>query len=327
MRILCSISGIEFSVDHFPGEFFSREVYHPVFHLPQKRLLSYTHKWASGELTRTDSYLLFLALLNSSNQLEFRVPVFRNELTDALIANNMEYLVRTVIKLNSVLNPAVTFPRFAVTIDTRYLTNVYHWIDAWDEAYKEFQSGYKSAHESAKLINREAALSRMIKNPHRATSDYAGPLAEWAVVAGQFPEFLMSPVASSPPIRLCDYWKAIIQKCARDESLYTVREADLAELIEHCEDKIPVGSIFSHALFKLLRHAEEKHKNFLGFSDRDLVSNYSILSESSDVESANLKALIDSAPLEQPRREQYASQFQFIRAKLRWDMARKAGER
>lgn len=327
MRILCSISGIEFSVDHFPGEFFSRETYHPVFHLPQKRLLSYTGKWASGELTRTDSYLLFLALLNSSDHIEFRTPVYRNELTDSLIATNMEFLIRTVIKLNSVVNPAVTFPRFAVTVDTRYLTNVHHWIEAWNDAYKDFLNGYKSAHESSKLINRENALARMIKNPHRAVAEYAGPLAEWAVIAGQFPEFLMETLPGSSPVRLCDYWKQIIQKCARDESLYTVREADLAELIEHCEDKIPVGSIFSHALFKLLRHAAEKHKNFLGLGDRDLVSNYSILADSTDTESANLKALIDSAPVTEPRREQYATQFQFMRAKMRWDMARKAGER
>ncbi len=327
MRILCSISGIEFSVDHFPGEFFSRETYHPVFHLPQKRLLSYTGKWAAGELTRTDSYLLFLALLNSSDHVEFRSPVYRNELTDALVANNMEYLIRTVIKLNSVVNPAVTFPRFVVTPDTRFLTNVHHWIEAWESAYKDFLNGYKSAHESSKLINRENALSRMIKNPHRAISDYAGPLAEWAAVAGQFPEFSVTPFPDASPIKCSDYWRSIIQKCARDESLYTVREADLHELIEHCEDHIPAGSIFSHALFKLLRHAAEKHKNFLGLGDQDLVSNYSILSDNTDTESANLKALIDSAPVTEPRREQYPSQFQYMRAKMRWDMAKKAGER
>lgn len=327
MRILCAISGLEISVDHFPGEFFSREIVHPVFHLPQKRLLSYTSKWASGELTRTDSYLLFLALLNSSDHIEFRSPVYRNELTDSLVANNMEFLIRTVIKLNSVVNPSVTFPRFVVTPDTRFLTNVHHWIEAWDDSYKEFQSGYKSAHESAKLITRENALVRMIKNPHRAISDYAGPLAEWAATAGQFPEFFTIPIPGAPEVRCSDYWRSIIQKCARDESLYTVREADLAELITHCEEFIPAGSIFSHALFKLLRHAAEKHKNFLGLGDQDLVSNYSILSDNTDTESANLKALIDSAPQSEPRREQYASQFQYMRAKMRWDMARKAGER
>ena len=327
MRILCSLSGIEFSVDYFPGEFFSRETHHPVFDLPQKRLLSYTGKWAAGELTTTDSYLLFLALLNSSDHIEFRTPVYRNELTDSIVANNMEFLVRTVIKLNSVANPAVAFPKFAVTVDTRYLTNVHHWIECWNDAYRDFQSGYKSAHESAKLINRENALARMIKNPHRAISDYAGQLAEWAAIAGNFPEFQMTANPGDSPVSIRDYWKQIISKCARQESLYTVREADLWELMEHCQEHIPVGSIYSHALFKLLKHAAEKHKNFLGFDDQDLKTNYTLLSESTDVESANLKALIDSAPESEPKREQYPSQFQFMRAKLRWDMARKAGER
>lgn len=325
MKILCSISGIEFNCDYFPGTFFSRETYHPIFHLPQKRLLSYTHKWASGELTRTDSYLLFLAILNSSEQVEFRVPVFRNESTDSIVAINMEPLVRTIIKINTVTTPAVVFPRFVISPDTRYLQNVQHWIECWKDGYQQFLDGYKSAHESRKLINREAALQRMIKNPHKTVSEYAGQIAEWSAIAGDFPTFLTKSPFNSLQIPLSEYWKAIILKAARDEYLHSIPARDLQELLDHCEDKIPVGSIYSHALFKLLRHAQERQKNFLGLGDIDVRSTYSMLGESQDAESANMRALIDSAPEEQPRPEQYPTRFAYIRAKLRWDMAKKYG--
>ena len=323
MKILCSLSGIEFNCEHFPGTFYSRETYHPIFAIPQKRLLSYTQKWASGELTRTDSYLLFLAILNSSEQIEFRVPVFRNEQTDSIVAINMEPLVRTVIKINTVTAPSVVFPRFVISPDTRFLQNVHHWIECWQDGYKQFLDGYKSAHDSHKLITREAALQRMIKNPHKPISEYAGQVAEWASIAGDFPTFLTKSPYSSLQLPLMEYWKSIIIKAAKDEYLYQIPASDLKELLEHCENKIPAGSIYSNALFKLLRHAQERQKNFLGLGDIDIKSSYTLLTENSSAESANMKALIDSAPSEKPRPEQYPTKFAYMRAKLRWDMAQK----
>lgn len=327
MKILCSLSGVEFSCDHFPGTFYSREISHPIFQIPQKRLLSYTSKWASGELTRTDAYLLFLAILNSSERVEFRVPVFRNELTDSVIAINMEPLVRTVIKINSVTAPSVVFPSFVISPDTRFLQNVSHWIECWQDSYKDFLEGYKSAHESRKLITREAALQRMIKNPHKPISEYASQIAEWASAAGDFPAFLTRSPFTSIQIPLAEYWKSIIIRASKDEYLYQISSGDLQELITHCEDKIPVGSIYSHALFKVLRRAQDRQKNFLGLGDIDVKSTYSLLADNATAgaEAANMKALIDSAPEEKPRREMYPTNFAYIRAKLRWDMAQKFG--
>src|SRR3990172_712457 len=100
MKILCSISSTEFNVEHFPGYLSSREVSHPIFYLPQKKLLSYMAKWSGSELTRTDSYLLFLAILNSTELVHFRVPIFKDNRTDSIIAQNMEKLALTVTKLN-----------------------------------------------------------------------------------------------------------------------------------------------------------------------------------------------------------------------------------
>lgn len=323
MKILCSHSSVEFEVSHFPGTFYSRELIHPIFYLDQKRLLSYTRKWAGGELTATDSYLLFLALLNSSDQIDFRVPVFRNEHTDRIIALNMEPLVRTVIKLNAVRNPAVTFPRFVITPETRFLQNVHHWIECWQDAYQDFLDGYKSAHESRKIIIRESALQRMIKNPHKSIADYATQLADWAETVGEFPQFLIESPWNKLKITCGTYWKAIIIRAAKEEYLHSVSPSDLQELLDHCEDKIPVGTIYSHELFKLLRKAQERQKNFLGFGDLDVRSTYSLLDDTSNAESANLKAMIDSAPEEEPKPEQYPTRFKYIQAKLKWDMARK----
>lgn len=323
MKILCSISGVEFSCDYFPGTFYSREVAHPVFSIPQKKLLAYTRKWAMQELTPTDSYLLFLAVLRSSELIDVRLPFVRTENTESIIALNMERLMTTVIKLNTVSEPESVFPHFVINQDTRDLCNIDSWIDAWNDAYNDFKSGYISAHDSNKLIVRENALQRMIKNPHKKAREYASQIADWAAVAGKFPEFLMISPVSKLNISLDDYWKSIIVKAAKNEFLYSIPEKDLNELLEHCEENIPIGSIFSNALFKILRSAKEKQDNFLGLGDVDLSrTTYTILSENDSPEAAQLKAAIDSAPTEEPTREQYPTKFQYLRAKMRWDAAK-----
>ncbi len=325
MKILCSKSGIEFTAEHFPGTFFSRELSHPIFSLEQKKLLSYTGKWAAGELTPTDSYLLFLALLNTSEQIQFRTSCKRTPLTNSIVANNMEYLVRTVIKLNAIRTPGTLFPYFAVTAETCTLANVHHWIEVWENCWRDFESGSRRDIIHRELARRETALQRMIKNPHKPIKEYAPQIAEWAATAGSFPTFLIpNPFTKEKKqITLSTYWKEIIIRSTRNEYLYTIPDNDLQELLDHCEENIPPGSIYSHALFDSLRNAQKKKNNFLGLGDMDLRSTYQILEDPKDVESANFKAMIDSAPLEVPRREQYPTQFAYMKAKLRWDLAKK----
>jgi hypothetical protein len=327
MKILCSYSGIEFTTEFFPGTFSSRELHHPVFSLEQKRLLSYTGKWAAGELTSTDSYLLFLALLHSSEQIHFRVPVKRTPMTDSIVANNMEYLVRTVIKLNAIRTPGTVFPYFAISSDTSNLANIKHWIEVWENCWKDFESGSRRDIIHRDLAKRESALQRMIKNPHKPIKEYASQLADWAAVAGSFPTFLVPNIFTkeAKQIPLSAFWKEIIIRSTRNEYLYTIPDNDLKELLEHCEENISAGSIYSHALFEALRNATKKKHNFLGLGDIDLRSTYAMLDDPKDVESANLRALIDSAPLEEPRIEQYPTKFAYMKAKLRWDMSKKFG--
>lgn len=323
MKILCSYSSLEFSCDYFPGTYTSREIYHPIFSLPQKSLLAATKKWSAGELTTTDSYLLFLALLNSSGLVEFRVPVIRVPETDALVAQHMESLLRTVIKLNTVSEPELVFPSFVITNYSRDLLTIPDLIHNWNSAYRDFKDGYVSAHESQKLIARDNALSRMIRNPYKKPSDYAITLADWAALAGQFPSFVLISPIDNKSTSCSDYWKAIIRYCTKNEYLFKVPTSDLQELIEHCEEYIDIGSINSHLLFKVLRTAAEKKRNYLGLGDLDLgATKFTILDSANtsaeEHDHALLQASILSAPAEEPRPEQYKGKMEFVRAKLRW---------
>lgn len=324
MKILCGLSGIEFNCDHFPAYLHARESHHPIFNIPQRKLLSFIPKWAAGELTPTDNYLLFLSLLHSSDLVDFRVPAIKTPFTDSIVAQNMEHLVKTLIKLNTVTNPAVIFPRYVITPETKTLSNVRYWIQNWQNAYQEFLDGYRTAHNNDKIIRREHALERMIKNPHKPISSYASQIADWAAIAGEFPNGNIPSPFTSLQIPLAQYWREIIVRCANETALFSIPRTDLADLLEHCEQNIPVGTIYSNALFKILRHALERQKNFLDLGDFDISkSTYQILESTDSTEVANLKAMVDSAPESEPHPEQYPTKFAYLKAKLRWDMARK----
>ena len=104
--------------------------------------------------------------------------------------------------------------------------------------------------------------------------------------------------------------------------------ADIDELLEHCETNISVGSIQSHLLFKILRDTKEKKKNFLGLGDVDITkSTYVILTSEDSTESANLSAMIQAAPTEEPLRESYPTKFAYMKAKMRWDLPRKSPQK
>lgn len=331
MQILCAYSSIQFTCEHFPGFLSSREAYHPVFDMPQKRLLANLGKWSSGGLTPTDSYLLFLAVLRSTDLVDFRVPAIRTERTDSIIAQNMEALSRIVIKLNSVSNPTVTFPHYVISPDTRSLDNVRYWIENWVDSYNDFVGGrikdIEGRDEWKRLAIREAALQRLIKNPHRPLASYASQIADWAAIAGSFPSTgtIPSPFTSEQ-ITVTDYWKELITLCAHETKLFSIPRDDLQELLDHCEEHIPVGSIYSNALFKIVRHAMDRQKSFLGLGDLDIMrSTYEILTSTDSVEDANLRASIQAAPAEEPRQEQYATKFEYLRAKLRYQLSKKHG--
>jgi len=279
MRILCAYSGIEFKVEHFPAILNSREVCHPIFYLPQHKLISYIPKWHSGELTATDSYLLYLALLNSTELIEWRVPALKTDKTIAIVAHNMQSLVAIVSKINIIKHPAFVLPRFVISPETKTLENSSFWIDAWVNQYRDWSDGYKTRSYDEKLQRREEALERLINNSARTVESYATILADWAALAGSFP--IGTQEVKGKQVPLSDYWKSIIKACASNESIFSIPKKDLEELVEYCEEEIPHGSIYAHTLMSFLRSGLKKQTNYLGLGDIDLTSDvtYRILSQ------------------------------------------------
>lgn len=325
MRILCAKSGIEFTAEHFAGSLYAREYSHPVFHLGQRKLLPYASKYFAGEMNSIDSYLLFLALLDSTDKIVWSSPAkYCGPLTDAIIANHMENLFRLVGAINVIVAPAFsnTVCSLHITPETANLANIHLVLESWTQSLEDFNTGYRSRSEDEKLQRRQAALEYLIKDPGRKPESYSRILAEWAEQAANFPRFMIT-LPSGINIRINEYWKGIISKCARGEAIFAIPQKDIAELIEHCEDNVLNGSIYSHALFALLREGKNAMESLLGFGVRETRSNggFQIIPEDSKKEEELKAAMIASAPKTEPNPLNYARRIDYIRDKMRWEMA------
>jgi len=314
--------------------------------IPKKRLLSLTGRWSAGQLSVTESYLLYLSLFNSTDLIDWRVPAQFTPQTPQIIASNMESLISIVGKIDLIKHPSFTLPRFVISPDTASLTNTYHWIQSWTENYNDWYDGLResASREALKvtLDKRESSLQRLIKTAHTTPELLANSLASWAEVAANFPDMRITHPLTKQPSTLSEYWKQIIRACAKEEAIWQFPKKHILEVIEHCEDELSIeertsevhghGSIYAYSLMKLLRNGLTKQESYLGFGDVDLggrVTSFKILSDSSNAGDANLIAGIQSAPTEAPRREQYKSPFEFLKAKANWDLKmryRKEGE-
>lgn len=323
-RILCAYSGVTFQCEHLPLSLTSREISHPLFHLSKKKLLSLAGQWSVGKLTPTESYLTYLALLNSTDLIEWRCPATYTSSTPQIVANNMEQLIHIIGRIDVIKHPSFSLPHFAISPDTCTLDNSYHWIQIWNQCYNDWYDNIKDHSNDQDLIRREASLQKLLKSSHKSIEDYPRILANWARIACDFPTFQTS--VRGTRMELADYWEEIIIKCAKESAIFQIPEADLIEVIEHCEEQLQdEGSIYAIALMRYLRKGREFQTNYAGLGDIDLAStsrtSYRILKPTESAEDANIQNMIDIAPKSEPVRKDYPDLVSYIKAKARWNMA------
>lgn len=323
-KFFCGISGIECEVSYLPLSLTSREYAHPVFFTPQKKLLGLFSRFESGNMGDIESYLLYLAAFNSTDLVEFRVPAKYTPETPSIVAQNLEPLIDIIYKLNAIKVPSFQVPKFAITPDTANLKNTGIWITVWQQCLKSFLEGNKQRILLEDLQDIEDRVHRLILNPNAQPQKYANVLSVWACKAASFPVFQVSTIFGQ--MRLADYWMLIIRKCINDKAIFDIPKEDIAELLEHLEDNLELGTIYSTSLFKLLREGKDKQISYLGLGDMDLIdidSPYQILGDDDSVEVANLSAAINSAPKEAPTRAQYKTEFEYQRARIKYMAAQR----
>lgn len=317
MQAYCPISGIRYRI---ADTFGSKEVIcqHPAFSLPIRFHFANAGNWSADKLNAQERKLMFLSLLKATDLVHFKHAAFPSE---SIVQKHMENALKIVSWILGIRTPTLSLPQFIVTRDTADLGNIKHWLETWWDARKAFEDGYKTQGELAKLRNREYALERLIKNAHKKAEEYAGLLANWSFTAAEVPENLHT------------YWKDIF--LAKGVRVYTLRPVDIDECLEHMEDHLEHGTIYSNAVLKHLRTIKIKNKQGiyfgLGMEDATMSDEqiqkladqpYRILEGS--IEEINQQVIASNAPTESPKETEYPSRVAYLRAKIAWQMAEKA---
>jgi hypothetical protein len=291
-------------------------------------------QWQDGKLTSTESYLLYLALFNKTGLVQFRTNAVMTDLTDSIVAQSLPALfniVDTILYAGSErAKTKYLMPTYVISSNTNDLSNTKYWINNWVSCHKEYLSGYKSSSIRDKLEQKESVLEVYIKDKSKDVSQYAMQLASWAELAGDFKslERIVCDASNNDrPISLTVYWKRIICQCAKKQDVFTIDDEELDYLIEYFETCIDVvaAGIFGHTLLSVLRSAQATKKALFDLGDIDVGVRgtvYKVLDDA-EVEDSNKIVLINSAPLYEPRPNEYPSRLHYLRAKTKWDMAQR----
>jgi len=358
-KFICCYSGLEITTSHFPLYLSEREntdACHPIFHVSQKKLLSYARQWMTpNALTPTDKYLLYVALLKSTDLVYFRTHctfeesrittdgdrfVLRHGSTKT-VAQNMEQLLFTVSRINSVLNPRVRFPEVVITEETANLWNSKHWLDNWNQTYEDYKAGISRQEKLAEQSVREQALQRLIKSPHRRIESYSAELATWTAEAADFPIFTIKHPVHNQPVPLAEYYKEIIQHACAKEFFKITNTADLKEVMALCYERISFsiekgenagGSLQSFLLFKVLEEAQQYLDSFITGTKKSVPTVRMPISDTwrfpdedkPDEFVQGINKLIADAPTEKPIASNFPTKLAYLTAKIKWDAANSA---
>lgn len=310
--LICAISGVKIKVSNVPMHLNeSIGYYHPIFALPYKRLFGLYSKHCKGELTPTDSYLLFLAFLHATDQVSWQAPATLDPTsiqTEILIENNLRQLITVVELTHAIVNPRFKQPSYVVHKENSDLRSVHNWIRAWEDNIEAFKNNYRAIQEHDDLLRIEKKLSWYIKSG-LDTIQYASIVANWAEKAAEFPE------------DKAEYWKKIIRSCFNMERMFSTPLSDLKELKAYVEENIEPGSIHYHTLYEIIKTGIANHSDFLGL---DNSFGFTLLPASAGKGEEEIETIKLTAPETEPQRKDYSTGVEYLKARLKYRVAKNA---
>lgn len=320
-RVICGISNIPIKISYVPMLLKNRELNHPIFTLKQKDLLNLYIKYTKGELSDIDSYLLFLALLYSTDAVKFVAPARITSSTSRIIASQIGQLVNVIWQTDAIKHPRFKQPKYKLTKDNDTLDNVKIWIQAWQSNINDFKLGLSRDSDIRKLAKVEEKLYKVIHSPDASNQLLASVIADWADKAADF------------PADKADNWKLIIRKCFNPSAMFSTPKAKILEIKHYCEENLEIGTVHRIKLMEVLKHGIALHNDFLGIgvfdNPKDAELGYTLLDNTEDTKVAKQKEedillkIAAEAPDKFPIESNYPNKLAYIRAKVAYQQAQK----
>lgn len=328
MKAHCQYSGVPFTTVQFSNLPQKKTIIciHPIFYAETSTLLDLYRNYEDGQISSlTDQRLLFLALLNKTSQVDWNCTA---DPAPATVAQNMKSLFHHICWLNNLSTAKdinYRLPRFSINEGTKKLTTFRFWLDAWAEAYENYQRGYRSQVEQDKIASLERRMQELgplSADKPRANTAFLKCLASWCNIAAAFPD------------SVADLWQDII-RCESNVEALEFAAADVDELEEWLVDNLEAGVGFGYAALRQVREVKAAN-GATGINDFYLMPAAGVagaedtsqwqmdLSSKSSTELANIQMMIAAAPLNPPNKADYPDSVSYAKAKARYVMAQLA---
>lgn len=314
MIVTCSLTGLEFRTQYL-GKV---KVYqqHPVFSLPLPNLLAQAENWITGKLSDTETKLLFLALLKSTDLVTFssREGDKANYINPSIktINSNMERLLSTCTWIEN-YSAAVTFPRFIVTKNNHSLDNISIILDAWANAKNLARENYSEKTTREILDKKAEALDKLLRKVYDKPKTYPRILGTWALDVANCPTYLR------------DSWLDMF--CRKGTALWNTDKEDYELLLDYFETNAVFmeytsnGNLKALTTLRYLRElVKENQEGCLGsLTSFSIVENdfeLNSLQAITNSTNSNINAVVLGEKF--PVAEDYNNRLDFIKAKIAW---------
>lgn len=350
MKLQCPFSGLNYEIPTFQlSGFKEQKVPHPFLSFPLNQVMgTCIPAFAKETIFQEDlhlfgTYLLLKLPIESwGSPLLEKAPI---EYWHTFWLSNIQYLASTVMRL------AGKSPKNLPTFSTlggeeTPLANLKEWLAQINTCINDFyspisQEAHKRNKEFRANLSEEqfssesqcnAVIEKILRgslSSPREKDKFPELISNWAAKVGDFPNSVFKKAdGSRSTVR--NFWKQIIQdafdlggKGKGYSNILTsdVTIADLEELIEHCQENIPCGTLQSRALYEELAKLKEVIQEFRPAANSSNLSIaflssediHSIISEVSHVPQVQIKENDDP---DMPRKEDYPTLASFVKAKM-----------
>lgn len=322
-QIICPISGeILYKSDLFLG--FNLSDVHPIFRAKKELILStdMIFRFQAAKNLR-EKKMYFLAVLNTTDLVDFTYP-----------ANPAPYVVEACFLDAITLAPwidfakakmhphreRIQFPRYKIDKMNSEMKNISIWISALYDIRNIFLEASRQEELKKDLTNKAADIEREFKTASAFGRAFTMPLARWALE--------MAEVESG----VFEKWRTIL--CTPLEDAWTLQKEDVEEILECLRSNLPINNDQVIAVISqcklLLAKSQESFVSFAFVEDETPERQQPHTPSSKDftmdspASSEPLIRLEDIGP--EPKRSQFIRHFEYLQAKARWDLLKKAAE-
>jgi hypothetical protein len=187
MQVICPISGAVLLKSNYLLGFTLKDI-HPIFRAKRKLILNsdMVHRFMKSEAFE-EKKLIFLAVFNSTELVEFRCPAQPNL---QLVETNFLKLMHTASWLahaEYTYKSEVSFPQFVVSPDTCDLASIPAWIDSLEEIKDSVIRKDIQRDRAAELANKADEIQTSIREAAQLNRNFTAGLARWALSFANLP--------------------------------------------------------------------------------------------------------------------------------------------